>query len=244
MAKVVQLLSVIGGSKVATDQRMEQLQHAAAQPGLFDGHDRTYQKRFDDGADLPAEPKKVRATAAEVLRVARQLLVRHWDLSLTVDAANALGKADVTVDGEVLLREVPVGHLLWLAKEVERVQKLVRALPVLDSARNWQDSALPDISKADPVGQAQREKTPYNWHRENGTDKFQEIVDVMFRDDVIGTWTVTQLSGALDPRRKEQLLERLGKLADALKMAREEANTAVAQDRAEGDVLFDYILAP
>jgi hypothetical protein len=244
MAKTVQLLAVAGDVKAATDTRMKQLEHAAGQHGLFDGHDRSYQPAAEGGAQLPPEPKKVRVTADEVLRLAAEVMTRQLDLALTLDTANAAAKADVTLDG-LSLTAVPVGHLLFLSREVDRVSRLVAALPELDPGKNWTGDGMPaGQSKAEAVRSLQRDKVPYNWHRENGSQHHQEQVDVLFRDDVTGEWTTVPFSGALDPRRKEQLLARLSELGAALKQAREDANTAVAADRREGADIFSWLLRP
>lgn len=245
MAKTVALLSVIGTVKTETEARIAQLQHVASQGGLFEGHDRVYQPRHDDGVALPPEPKKVRATADSVLEMAEALLTRHWDLALTVDTANAAAKADVVVEGHVLLEKVPVGHLLWLARELAALRKLVVALPVLDPAKDWSPGGMPEGQyKAEPVQTLKTEKVPGRFVMAEATQYHPAQVQRLDRDEVVGTWTVTAFSGALPQRRKETLLARLTQLEEAVKMAREEANTAHAADQHEGGKVFDWLLRP
>src|ERR1700743_3009918 len=118
MAQTVQLLAVIGTVNEETKAKLAQLQQVAGQPKFFEGHDRNYTPRFDDGVQYPPEPLKVRTTADVILDAAREVMTRQWDLALTVDTANSKAYADVVVDGEVLLEQVPVGHLLWLHREL------------------------------------------------------------------------------------------------------------------------------
>jgi hypothetical protein len=245
MAKTVQLLSVIGTVKSETESRVAQLQHIAGQAGLFEGHERTYEPRFDDGVRFPPEPKKVRASVKDVMDMAQALMTRYWDLALTVDTANAAAKADVTVDGNVLLKQVPVGHLLWLARELGVLRKLVTALPELDPAKEWSAGGMPDgHNRADPVKTVKTEKIPGKFVLYEATREHPAQVQRLDKDEVTGEWTTVPFSGAVSRKRKETLLERLTKLEEAVKMAREEANTAHAQDQHEGEVIFGYLLQP
>jgi hypothetical protein len=50
-----------------------------------------------------------------------------------------------------------------------------------------------------------------------------------------------KFSGALPAKRVSELLERVEKLQDAVKFAREEANNAETTDRRVGDKVFGYL---
>lgn len=244
MAKTVQLLAVAGTVKEETDAKMNQLQHVAGQAGLFEGHLRTYEPAEDGGIRLPEENKKVRVTAAEVLTAAQQLLTRQWDLARTLDEANSRGRADVKVDGQVLLADVPVGHLLWLAREIARLHKLVEALPAVDVARDWStDGMEAGLRRANPVTTTLKEKIPGKFVLYDATKEHPAQVQRLDKDEVVGFWTQVNISGALERDRKEQLLRRLVKLSEAVRMAREEANTAVAEDYTEAKTVFDWLTA-
>lgn len=246
MAKTVQLLAVVGTVKDETKTRMAQLAHVVSQSGLFTGLDKTYRLRFpeENGVQYPPESKKVRVTVPEVTSMARTVLTRHWDLALTLDTANAAAKANITVDGELLVADVPVGHLLWLARELETLQSLVAALPVLDPGKSWDTRDLPaGLSKTPAVETPLRVKVPGKFVLAEATQYHPAQVQRLDTDEVTGFWSQVDYSGAVSQARKEQLLARLVKLSEAVRMAREDANTAVAVDRAEGSALFDYLLA-
>jgi hypothetical protein len=247
MAKTAQLLAVVGGVVNETKARMAQLVHVATQPNLFEGSEITYQKRFEDdrSPDFAPQYKKVRITADELVKAAQEVLTRNWDLALTLDTANAKASADVIVDGKVLLEKVPVGHLLWLDKELAELQKLVEALPERSPALNWtEDGQAAGIAKADPVYQDKREKVPGKFVLYEATKEHPAQVQRVDKDDVIGRTTQVNFSGAVSAKRKEDLLARLTRVRQAVKMAREDANTVVAPDQHEGEKVFGYLLAP
>lgn len=243
MAKTVQLLSVIATVKEETQSRVSQLEHVANQHGMFEGHDRTYQPRNDDGVTFPPEPKKVRVAATDLLDIAQVLMTRYWDLALTVDTANSKAYADVKVGGQVLLPQVPVGHLLWLHRELGVLKKLVAALPVLDPARDWVTDGMPDgHSKAEPFQTVKTDKIPGKFVLAEATQYHPAQVQRLDKDEVIGYWTQVNYSGAIGQKRKDQLLSRLTQLEEAVKMAREDANTVQAPDQHEGQKVFEWLM--
>jgi hypothetical protein len=245
MAKTVQLLAVVGTVAEDAKQKMAQLTHLGSQEGLFDGLDQTYQKRFEDGADLAPKHKRLRVTAAELTALMQQVLTRHWDLALTLDTANAAAKADIVVGTVTLARDVPVGHLLWLARELDRIRLLVAALPVLDTKYDWpEEGEVPGTRKSNAVTTDQRDKVPGRFVLYEATKEHAAQVQRLDTDQVIGTWTTVAVSGALPQRRKDELLARVDELTAAVKMAREGANTAEAPDQHEGEALLKWILRP
>lgn len=245
MARISQLIAVVGGVSQEADGALTALHALAKRDELMAGHQKTYRPRSEDGVQFPAQSQRVRLTADEVLTQAQQLLTRKWDLGLTLDTANAAARADVHVPGQAaaLLMRVPVGHLLYLEKELEKLHGLVASLPALDQEKDWsREGTEPGQHKSAAVEQVKTEKIPYNWGRKNGSANFQEQVDVLTRDEVIGTTTTVTFSGKIHPKRKAVLLERLSTLRNAVKMAREEANSAHAEDQKEGPAIFGWLL--
>lgn len=243
MTRISQLIAVVGGVTTETDARMAELRTVAANPNLMNGLEKTYRPRREDGAQLPPKQQLVRVTARDVLATAAAVLTRKWDIGRTLDEANTRARADVVVGGETLLRGVPPGHLLYLERELSRLADLIAALPVTDQTKEWAEETA-GVHASVPVETESGDKVPYNWHRGNGTANFQEQVDVLTRDEVAGYWTTVTLSGALRPHRKQAILDRISALRMAVKMAREEANSAQVEDQEEGEVIFRYLLSP
>ncbi len=242
MAKTVQLLAVIGTRNKEAEAKLAQLTQIAGQPKFFEGHDRTYQPRFDGGVQLPPEPLKVRTTADVILGAAREVMTSQWDLALTVDTANSRAYADVTVDGETLLEDVPVGHLLWLHRELGNLHGLVSRMPVRDESRDWSTTGVESgLAKSEPVEILKRDKVPGKFVLYDATKEHPAQVQRMDTDEVTGTWTQVNYTGAMEPKAREQVLRKISRLMDAVKMAREGANTVNAEDKAEGQKIFDWL---
>ncbi len=58
---------------------------------------------------------------------------------------------------------------------------------------------------------------------------------------MIGHWTTTKFSGAIPRPKKRKLLERIGELHDAVKFAREHANSLPAEEPKLGKKVLDHI---
>lgn len=103
----------------------------------------------------------------------------------------------------------------------------VKAEAVLrDTAAAWAQDPSTDAWKTEPVRTLRTKKVPRNHVGAEATEKHPAQVEVYYEDVPIGYWTTVKLSGALPARRVRELTERVEKLQQAVKCAREEADAA------------------
>ena len=62
-------------------------------------------------------------------------------------------------------------------------------------------------------------------------------------DIIVGYWKTVKFSGALPASRVKELLDRVDKLQQSVKYAREEANSIEAPDKRVGESVFGYLFA-
>ncbi|MET9509361.1 hypothetical protein ABZX62_12900 [Streptomyces flavidovirens] len=241
MAKLNQIIAVEKGVKSKAQQDLAAAQHNLQKPALLAGISRTYQAKDEEGEQLPPESTRVQVRAEDVLRETAKTLTRLFDVTATKDWANCTARADVTVDGRVLVSEAPVSYLLFLEKQLADINAFVRKLPVLDASEAWTLDPSTDDWKTDPVRTLRTKKVPRNHVKAEATDKHPAQVDVYYEDIPVGYWTTVKFSGALTARRVNELLERVEKLQQAVKFAREEANGAEVVDQRVGDAVFGYL---
>ncbi|MBT2528839.1 hypothetical protein J7E91_26395 [Streptomyces sp. ISL-99] len=241
MAKLNQIIAVEKGVKSKAQQDLTAAQHSLQKPALLAGISRTYQAKDEEGEQLPPESTRVQVRAEDVLRETAKTLTRLFDVTATKDWANCTARADVTVDGRVLVSEAPVSYLLFLEKQLADINAFVRKLPVLDASEAWTLDPSTDDWKTDPVRTLRTKKVPRNHVKAEATDKHPAQVDVYYEDIPVGYWTTVKFSGALTARRVNELLERVEKLQQAVKFAREEANGAEVVDQRVGDAVFGYL---
>jgi hypothetical protein len=210
---------------------------------LLAGISRTYKPKDDEGEQLPPESTRVQVRANEVLNDVQRVLTRLFDVILTKDTANCDAKASIVVDGATLAADVPVTYLLFLEKQLADLQAFVAKLPVLDAAETWSFDEATDSYATSPAQTTRSKKVPRNHVKAEATDKHPAQVDVYFEDVLVGYWTTVKFSGALPQARISELKARVVKLSEAVKVARETANTAQVADQKIGDRLFGYLFA-
>ncbi|NEA27239.1 hypothetical protein [Actinomadura bangladeshensis] len=236
-----QIIAVEKGVKSKSVQDLAAAQQSTQKAPLLSGISRTYQPKDEDGEQLPAESTRVQVTVEGVLRDVTRSLTRLLDVTATKDWANCTARADVTVDGTTLVRDVPVTYLLFLEKQLTDLHAFLRKLPMLDAAETWTFDPSTDVWRTEPVRTVKTKKVPRNHVKAEATDKHPAQVEVYYEDIAVGHWTTVKFSGALPARRVNELLDRVEKLKDAVKFAREEANGAEVTDQRVGDAVFGYI---
>jgi hypothetical protein len=212
-------------------------------PSLLSGISRVYQPKDEEGEQLPPESTKVQVKAEEILRDMAATITRLFDVTATKDWANCQARADVTVDGQVLLRDVPVTYLLFLEKQLTDLHTFVKKLPVLDAAESWSFDASADCYRTEAVRTIRTKKVPRNHVKAEATEHHPAQVEVYYEDIPVGYWSTTKFSGSLPARRVHELIARVEKLQAAVKFAREEANGAEVTDQPVGDAVFGYLFA-
>ena len=119
---------------------------------------------------------------------------------------------------------MPVTYLLFLEKQLVDLHTFVKKLPVLDAAESWTFDESADCYATEPVQTVRTKKVPRNHVKAEATEKHPAQVEVYYEDVTVGYWKTVKFSGALPAKRVNELLERVEKLQQAVKFAREEAN--------------------
>ena len=241
MARLNQIIAVEKGVKSRSFQELTDAHHALQKPTLLAGISRTYRPKDEEGEELPPESTKVQVKSEEIIRHTVAILTRLFDVTATKDWTNCVAKADVVVDGEPLLRDVPVAYLLFLEKQLVDLHTFVRKLPVLDAAESWVYDASADAWATEPAQTTRTKKIPRNHVKAEATEKHPAQVEVYYEDVIVGYWKTVKFSGALPAKRINELLERVEKLQQAVKFAREEANGVDVVEQEVGDKVFRYL---
>jgi hypothetical protein len=168
-------------------------------------------------------------------------LTQLFDVTATKDWANTRARADVVVDGQTLLTQVPATYLLFLEKQLVDLHTFVKKLPVLDAAESWTFDPSADAWATEPVQTAKTKKIPRNHVKAEPTDKHPAQVEVYYEDVVVGYWRTVKFSGALPAQRVNELLARVERLQETVKFAREEANNLEVEDGKVGERIFHYV---
>lgn len=208
---------------------------------MLSGIARNYRHKNDDGERLPLEAKRVQVRAQDAMRKTSEVLSELFDVVATKDGANCEARADVSVDGELLLAKAPVTYLLFLEKQRIDLHTFVKKLPVLDPAESWVEDAAQHCFATEAIETVHTKKVPRNHVKAEATEKHPAQVDVYYEDVAVGYWRTVKYSGALPARKVAALLERVEKLQRAVKFAREEANAVEVKQQKLGAAIFSYL---
>lgn len=208
---------------------------------VFAGLSRTYKPIEDGGVQLPPEGNSVQERVEVMLGNFAAALTPALDLAATKDWANTNAHADVVVDGQTVLTGVPVSHLLFLEHQLQDIHTFTAALPVLDPAEHWtrnDQTGLWDSDAAETV-RVERHENPVVLYP--ATKEHPAQVKLTTVEKPAGIWRIVKSSGALTAQRKGELLARVEKLQDAVKVAREQANQQEAPYQSVGAEIFSYL---
>ncbi|WP_437739911.1 hypothetical protein WME73_30390 [Sorangium sp. So ce302] len=241
MPRLNQIIAIEKGVKARSHQRLTEAHHALQKPALLSGISRTYRSKDEEGEQLPPEATRVQAKAEDIIRSTADILGELFDVTATKDYANCKARADVVVDGKVLLTGAPVTYLLFLEKQLVDMNTFIKKLPVLDASESWTFDPSGDSWATEPVQTARTKKIPRNHVKAEATDKHPAQVEVYHEDVVVGYWKTVKFSGALPARRINELLDRVEKLQKAVKFAREEANNQTVEEQKVGAAVLGFL---
>ena len=238
--KLCEVIAVVSGKKGEVDKAVTGHYHLFQKKELFDGITRDYRPRTEDGEQLPSERKVAQLRAKDMIIEAIQKWTELFNLTFTLDSGNCIAKADIIVDDKVLATGVPVSTLLFLEKQLANVHAFVSKLPTPDPSEVWRVDKDQDMLRTDVRVTARTkkiQKTVVLFH----PTEFQPGQAQLVTEDVIaGDWHQTLFTTAIPARDRNEILDRISKLQDAVKVARERANQVEVEQKKMAESLFNY----
>lgn len=236
-----QIIAVANGKKTQLEKSLTSVYQKIQKPDLFAGISRTYKPLDEDGEKQPSETKLPQYTVTEALNDAKAAISELIDTVATQDNANTEAKSDVVVDEKVILKDVPVTHLLFLEKQLVDLNTFVSKLPTLDPAERWTFDPNINYSVTSPTQTNRTVKKYRNHVKVEATDKHPAQVDVYTEDQKVGEWTTVKFSGCLDSKTQKEFLNNIKKLSEAVKFARENANSMEVTKVKYADDIMSFV---
>lgn len=242
MPKLNQVNAILSARKGEAEKAVNELVKLLQKEQLFSGRERVYRPLDEvNGQRLPPESQKVQQRAELLIAQASEKWTELWDLVLTQDTGNQAARADVVVDGQVVLSAVPVTTLLFLDKQLAEVENFVSKLPTPDPAEEWTHDPNTGLLRS-PVSESLRTtKEPTVLVKYEATDKHPAQTETYMKDVPAGYWRQVQYTGSIQADRKNAILARLKKLQDAVKLAREQANLLDVERKKAGAALLSFV---
>jgi hypothetical protein len=194
----------------------------------------------------PEQHLEMVETVASKLDYLAQQVSGYLDVVLQKEATNQVAKADLVVNGTIIGTDIPATYLLGLETKLKNLRKVYDSIPTLAPGIKWEEDFQhsANVYKAShtQVRNKTRRVTRHQIlvqpteHHPAQIDKWDDIETVgHIKEDV---W-----SGMVSPARKSELLSNIDNLIQAVKKARQRANTASIVNVRIGKEIFDFIHA-
>jgi hypothetical protein len=243
MTTLNQILAVEKNKKTALNKEISDLHHRLEKPDQVTGHHKVYTSSREDDETFPDEVRRVQVLHHEAIEQICALVAPMLDVTATKDWANCNARADVKVNGQVFLENVPVTFLLCLEKELRDLHTFVEKIVELDPGEAWTFDANSGQYRSDPVKTSKTKKLQKPVTLYDATEHHPAQCQLITEDVVIGHWTTTKFSGAMPRPKKKEILDRIRVLEDAVKYAREQANAMDVADQKVGKKFLSYIFS-
>lgn len=245
MSKLHELLAVEADkNNIATKLVEESRATLAKKPDHFRGHIKqlTY---FDEkrAAENAEETKLVVSTVDENLDYTLNHVASYFDVILQKELTNQTASADLVVDGVVFAKSIPATFLLGMENRLKGLRALFEAAPTLPPAIDWSNDANAGTGhyRSPKTMVPRTEKQVKFVTLAPATDKHPAQVKDWTEDVPVAKIETVEFSGMWTVQQKADALDRLDVLTQAVKKARQRANTAEVIDGHIGAVLTDFI---
>jgi hypothetical protein len=147
----------------------------------------------------------------------------------------------VVVDGRTLIKDAPATYLLFLEKQLADLHTFVAKMAELDPGSDWNVDPGTGLFKTEPTATQRTKKLQRPIVLYDATEHHTAQTQLITEDVIAGQWVTIKYSGAIPAPRKKQLLNRIERLSNAVKFAREQANAVETSDLKVGRGVFDYL---
>lgn len=242
MPKLHQIVAVVAGKKTRVEKEYGDLNKTLQKPALFNGQSRRYKPIDEKGEQLPPEDVRIQQSVSSIFESLRKTLTDTMDAIATQEYGNTLAMADVVIDGTVILPQVPLGTLLYLEKQMNDLRTFVGNVPTLDPAEQWTKDSNTGNYVTVPVDTHRNKKTPRVIVKYDATPEHPAQTELVTEDVLAGYWTTVKSSTAMQGVEKRAIIAKIDSLQEALRMAREEANSIEVENKRVASAVLDYVL--
>ena len=246
MEKLHEILAVEKSLEVVAKKLSAETARTFEKDNLFLGFVKSLEMFTEENAKLnTTDVQSLETTVDENINYIVKPLAKYWDNVLAKDLTNQQARADVVVDGAVLVEDVPATFLLGMETKLNELRKVYEHIPTLAPGIKW----IPDVSNAKAgVFMTSDDIVSFKTQKESGfavayeaTKEHPAQVSKEEKIVSVGKYSTVRYSGMLTPVEKARRLENIDTLIGAVKKARMRANSIEVVRDDVGRVLLDFI---
>jgi hypothetical protein len=245
MGKMHELLAVEGDLKGAAEKILEETKKTfKKKEEYYLTTHRSYQPLDEEGEQLPDEDKNMVTTVEDKLKHTRNVTAKYIDAVLSKETTNQLARADVVLNGEKFLENMPATALLALEGKLKQLRLVLEVMPTLNPTERWEWDTETGTYKAAPKTTRKTQKVYRRFVKYEATEHQPAQVDVYTEDVKIGDWTLNQWSGMITAAEKSDMIAQCDLLTQAVKRARQRANEQEVLEIREARKIWDFLMEP
>ena len=241
MPQLHQILALSTSTRQAATSEISALHNTTRKAASMNGLERKFEPTVDGGETFPTESNRVLYRADEVLAELRALLEKVINIEDCKASANQLAKADVVVDGQVLLPKVPVTSLLNLESDLKNLHTFVAKMVTLDPSEVWAEDPTTGLMRSETNKTSRTKKVQKAIVLYDATEHHPAQTQLVSEDQLIGYWSTTKYSGAISAVEKKKILAKVTKLHEAVVSARQMANLQEVEPSTLGQKVMGFI---
>lgn len=212
------------------------------QDSTFDGMVKRYIAMEENSDLIPDETKEMVGTVKEKLNATIEAIVAGLDAHISKEETNAsnVAKAELVV-GSVNLGTFSATSLLAMEGQLQKIREMYKAIPTLDTTRKWSFDKQKGLFGTEEEVKFRSIKRPQVIVKYEATKEHPAQTELLYLDFQIGKYVTVYTSGKITPAQKNELLQRIDELAEAVKIARTKANNVEVNNIKIGQKIFDFI---
>lgn len=253
MAKLHELLAAEKTPTGAWNTLLEETVKKFKNPThYFDGHSKSLSMIEDSPQNKAVEgqareEKPVTTTVYDTLEYALEVFANAEDLQYQKNMTNGNAKATVMFRGKELLKDLPVDELLGLEARLTRIRQLIVDVPTLDGTKHWvksQNGGAHVFEVQFPEVTTKTEKQAIPVTLKEATKEHPAQVQMVAKDNVVGSFTTTKRSGAATTDQKADAIKVVDELLVEIKQARMRSNETPVVNGKIAQKIVDLLLDP
>jgi len=245
MTKLHEILAVEASKEKVANKLVQESIRTLGKENLFGGQVRRL-VMLDTADDYLNGEERVALTTTvdENLDYLTKPIADYWDVVCQKDSANQTATSTITLNNKHITGQLPATFLLGMETKLNNLRKLYEVIPTLAPGITWDvdEQERPGTFKArNDVVSFKTEKDMEFKEASPATKEHPAQIAKLERTRNVGTFTTTRWSGMLTPLDKAQRLDRLDQLLNAVKQARQRANSVKVENAKVGKELLDFI---
>ncbi len=211
-------------------------------PATFDGMIKKYIPMEEFAEQIPEESKEMVSTVANILKETLETVITSVDATLSKEETNSSGlaKAELMVENRNF-GIFSATTLLALETHLQKTYDLYKAIPILDTSTKWFFDEQNSLYRTKEEVKFRTIKRPKVIVKYEATDKHPAQTEILNIDYQVGKYETTYFSGKITPVQKTQLISKLEKMIEAVKIARTKANNVEVKNIKLAKNIFDFI---